>query len=96
MKVRDIRYDSRRVNVEGTITRIGEPREVNLRTGGTARVAEAVLSDETGTIILNLWNDDIERVKEGDRVRIENGYVTTFRGEKRLNVGRYGRLEVNP
>ena len=96
MKIADIRFDSRRVNVEGIITKIGEMREVNLRTGGRAKVADATLEDDTGSIILSLWNEDIEKVKEGDRIRIENGYVTVFRGEKRLNVGRYGKLTVNP
>jgi replication factor A1 len=94
LKIKEIRYDSRRVNVEGTVTKKGEPREVNLRTGETARVADAILTDETGSITLSLWNDDIERVNEGDRIKIENGYVSTFRGEKRLNVGRYGKLTV--
>jgi len=27
-------------------------------------------------------------------VQIENGYVTTFRGENQLNVGRYGKITV--
>jgi ssDNA-binding replication factor A large subunit len=31
-----------------------------------------------------------------DRIRIENGYVTSFKGEVQLNVGKYGKLTVNP
>jgi replication factor A1 len=27
-------------------------------------------------------------------VRVTNGYTNSFRGELRLNVGRYGKLEV--
>jgi ssDNA-binding replication factor A large subunit len=30
-----------------------------------------------------------------DLVKVENGYVTSFRGELQLNVGRYGKLSVN-
>ena len=95
MKIAELRFNSRGVYVEGIITEVKKPREVNLRAGGKARVAEAILTDETGSIKLNLWNEDIRRVKKGDRVRIENGYVTVFKGEKRLNVGRYGKLSVN-
>jgi len=95
LKIAELKFNSRGVYVEGIITEMGEPREVNLRAGGKARVAEAILTDETGSIKLNLWNEDIGRVKKGDRVRIENGYVTVFKGEKRLNVGRYGKLSVN-
>ncbi len=95
LKIAELRFNSRGVYVEGIITEMGKSREVNLRAGGKARVAEAILTDETGSIKLNLWNEDIRRVKKGDRVRIENGYVTVFKGEKRLNVGRYGKLSVN-
>ena len=31
-------------------------------------------------------------VKVGDRLRIENGYVSSYMGVTQLNVGRSGRL----
>ena len=66
---------------------------MNLRAGGTAQVADAIISDETGTIKLSLWDDQINMVKQGDRVSIENGYTQAFRGENSLNIGRYGNLK---
>jgi replication factor A1 len=45
---------------------------------------------------LTLWNQDIEKVKQGDTVRITNGYVNEFQGEKQLTTGKFGKLEVNP
>jgi replication factor A1 len=65
---------------------------VTLRSGKEARVADSTLEDETGTVKLSLWNEQIDEVKVGDRVRIENGYTNTFRGDLQLNVGYYGRL----
>ena len=50
--------------------------------------------DETGSIKLSLWDDMIEQVKVGDKVKVENGYTNSFRGDVRVNVGRYGKLEV--
>jgi len=82
----------RNVNVTGRVTSVGEPRTVNLRTGGTAKVADAVLSDETDKIKLSLWDDQISMVAEGDEISIENGYTQAFRGENSLNIGRYGKL----
>jgi replication factor A1 len=41
---------------------------------------------------LVLWNEQIKKVKVGDRIRIENGYVSSYRGITQLNVGRGGRL----
>lgn len=80
--------------VEGVIDSIGEPRTVNLKAGGQAQVADAILKDDTGQIKLTLWDAQIKMVKLGSKVRIENGYISTFRGENSLNVGKYGKLEV--
>ena len=73
---------------------MAEPRNVNLRTGGEARVADCMLKDDSGQIKLSLWDDQIDMVKQGSKVRVTNGYTNSFRGELRLNVGRYGKLEV--
>ncbi|MGI0073781.1 MAG: DNA-binding protein [Nitrosotalea sp.] len=80
--------------VEGVIESISEPRTVNLKMGGQAQVADAVLKDDTGQIKLSLWDAQIKMVKQGSKIRIENGYISTFRGENSLNVGKFGKLEV--
>jgi len=85
----------RRVDVTGKIVEKSEPREVTSRYSGTThRVATATLVDDTGSIKLTLWNEQINQVDVNDMVKIENGYVTSFRGEIQLNVGRYGKLSV--
>jgi replication factor A1 len=84
----------RRIDVEGQISDISETRNVNLRTGGQAKVADCTLGDDTGTIKLTLWDDQIDQVNVGSKVRVENGYTNSFRGEVRLNVGRYGKLSI--
>ena len=94
MNVADLRDGMRRVDAEGIIAEIAEPRTVNLRTGGEAKVADCTLKDDTGTIKLSLWDDQIDQVRQGSKVRVTNGYTNSFRGEVRLNVGRYGKLEV--
>ncbi|MCL4435432.1 MAG: OB-fold nucleic acid binding domain-containing protein [Thaumarchaeota archaeon] len=94
MKVSELRDGMRRVDAEGEITEISETREVTLRTGGKARVADAMLNDGTGSIKVSLWDDQIDQVKVGSRVKITNGYTNSYRGEVRLNVGRYGTIEV--
>jgi replication factor A1 len=93
MNISDLKPGMRGVSIEGTIDSLTEPRTVNLRAGGTAQVADAIISDDTGTIKLSLWDDQINMVKQGDRVSIENGYTQAFRGENSLNIGRYGNLK---
>ena len=95
MKIQDLRNGMKQVDVEGKVLEKGATREVMSRyKNETYRVANAVISDDTGQIKLTLWNDQIETVNENDTVKIENGYVTSFRGEIQLNVGRYGKLTV--
>ena len=85
----------KRVDVVAKVTEKSGTREVISRFKDEMhRVATAVISDATGTIKLTLWDDQIDQVNVNDTVKIENGYITTFRGEIQLNVGRYGRLSV--
>ena len=95
MKIKELRDGMRRVTVEAKVSEKSEAREVSSRyKDETYRVADALISDETGTIKLTLWNEQIEQVNVDDTVKVENGYITTFRGEIQLNVGRYGILSV--
>jgi replication factor A1 len=85
----------KRVNIQARVTEKSDAREVVSRfKDQTYRVATATVGDETGTVKLTLWNDQIELVNVNDTVRVENGYVTSFRGEIQLNVGKYGTLTV--
>jgi len=95
LKIKELKDGMRRVDVTARVIEKSEPREVRSRYGDQMlRVADAMLSDDTGTIKLTLWNEQIDQVDVNNSVRIDNGYVTTFRGEIQLNVGRYGKLSV--
>jgi len=95
LKIKDLRDGTKRVDIEAKVIEKTSPREVLSRYKDVVlRVANATISDETGTIKLTLWNDQIDQVKVNDTIKIENGYVTSFRGEIQLNIGRYGKLSV--
>jgi replication factor A1 len=94
MKISELRPGMRRVDVTAKILEISPPREVTTRTGEQSRVADAMVSDDSGSVKLTLWNEQIDQVKVNNSISIENGYVTSFRGETQLNVGRYGKLTV--
>lgn len=93
-KIEELNPASRGVDVLVKILEVNPSREVSTRDGSSHSVAEALVGDETGCVLLSLWDDDIQRVKVGQTVSIKNGYVTLFRGSIRLNVGRYGTMEL--
>jgi replication factor A1 len=83
-----------KIDIEGIVERIEEPRTVNLKTGGTTQVCNAFLVDSEGEIKIALWGEDIQKVKNGSKIAIKNGYTNTFKGEVSLGKGKYGELIV--
>ncbi|MDI6904270.1 MAG: OB-fold nucleic acid binding domain-containing protein [Candidatus Bathyarchaeia archaeon] len=95
VKVGELTPTSRAVNVIAKVVSKSEVRSIAAgRDGAPHRVCDALVGDETGCVYLTLWDDNIEKVNEGDTISVKNGYVNLFRGNMRLNVGRYGILEV--
>jgi len=96
VKVGNLNPRSRRVNLTAKIVSTNPIREVVSRRDGTShKVGEFLIGDETGVVLLTLWDADIDKVKDGDTVEIGNGYVTLFRGQMRLNIGKFGTLEIS-
>ncbi|MEK6914790.1 MAG: DNA-binding protein [Nanoarchaeota archaeon] len=92
MKISELNTGQGNVAVEGTLKEIGETRTFN-KFGKNLSVANAILKDDSGAIKLTLWNDDITRFKDGDKIKILNGYVNEFQGEKQLTSGKFGTIE---
>ena len=92
-KVGELTPQSRAVNVTAKVVSKSEIRDIPMgRDGNAHKVCDALVGDETGSIYLTLWDDNIEKVNEDDTLRIENGYVTLFKGNMRLNIGKYGKM----
>ena len=87
------------VNVNAEVKSKGDPRTVNLKSGGTVDVCDAIISNgetEDDQMKLTLWGDDIKAVNVGDTVVITNGYTNEFKGEVSLTKGKFGQMEINP
>lgn len=93
MKISELKTGDGKVVVEGAIIEKGEVRDISTKYGQT-QVCESVLEDDSGVITLVLWGDQIKDVQEGDRVRVENGYVKEWNNAMQLNVGRFGTIKV--
>jgi replication factor A1 len=94
LHVRDLRTGMKQVNLKAEVLEIARPILVFTRFGNYASVANALISDETGTIKLCLWNEQIKSISVGDTVQIENAHVSAFRGERQLRIGKNGMLSI--
>lgn len=93
MLISELKPRQGKVEIEAEVVEVGEPKEFE-KFGKQGRVATATIKDSSGEIKLTLWNDDVDKVKAGDKIKITNGYVNEFQGEKQLTAGRFGKLEV--
>ena len=91
-KIKDLRIGMVQINLRAKVLEIPKPSLVYTRYGDCANVVNALIADETGTIRLCLWNEQIGSIAIGDTIQIENARTSTFRGQKQLNVGRKGVL----
>ena len=93
MNIKELKPKQGNVDITIDVVDVGDIREFQ-KFGKAGKVATAIAKDETGDIKLTLWNDDIEKVKAGDKVHLINGYVNEWQGEIQLTTGRMGKLEV--
>lgn len=94
VKVETLSPQSRGVNTIVKVVSKGEVRSVTGRDYSVRRVADALVGDETGCLYMTLWDDKIDAINEGATLSINNGYINLFRGNMRINIGKYGSYEL--
>ena len=96
VKVETLTPNSRQINTTVKVASKSPVREtVSRRDGSTHKVTDVLVGDETGSVYMTLWDDNIENVKEDDVIDIKNGYIGLFKGSMRLNLGRYGSYSAS-
>ena len=94
MNISELKAGARNVTLEARVVEKDDPREVVTKYGKRLNVANITLKDDTGSIVMSLWGNDIDLVSVGDKIRITNGYVSEFRGTPQISAGKFGKLEV--
>jgi replication factor A1 len=92
LPIKDLRTGMSQVSLKAKVMEIPRPKPVFTRFGNYASVTNALIADETGTIKLCLWNEQINSISVGDIIQIENARTFTFRGERQLSIGKKGML----
>ena len=93
MKISEITTGQGDIDVEAEVVSIEAPRSFN-KFGKDLKVANAKIKDDSGEIALTLWNEDISKIKPGDKIKVTKGYAKEFNNEKQLTTGKFGTLEV--
>lgn len=93
MEINDIKANTGNISLQAEVVSKQEPRTFS-KFGKEGRVCNATLRDSSGEILLALWNDDIEKINVGDKVKLENGWCSEFKNQKQVSTGKYGKLEL--
>ena len=93
MEIKDLQARQGHVELIADVVEKTEPRTFE-KFGKQGRVCKAKVKDATGTVTLTLWNEDIEKINVGDKIKLSKGYVGEWQGELQLSAGKFGTLEV--
>jgi len=94
IKIAELQPNKRRISLRVRVLNLGEKKEiVSRRTGEVHRIVEAILGDDSGTVVATLWDEKANRLEEGKTYYIKNANTSVFKGSLRLNVGHYTEVE---
>ena len=98
LKIKNILSDMRNVEVVAKVMNVSSPREFD-KNGKKGTVAGMILGDETGTIRLPLWNDEIHVVNahgigQDDVVEVTGAWAKSDgRNGVELRLGKRGKIK---
>jgi replication factor A1 len=84
----------KKINLFAEVLETSEPSKVHTQFRDNALVSNALIADETGKILLCLWDQQVNTISVGNRIEIKNAHVATFKGEKQLRLGKSGTVKV--
>lgn len=94
LKIENLRVGMKKINITAEVLETSEPAKVHTQFRDNAVVSNAVIGDETGKVLLCLWDQQIGSVAVGDRIEVKNAHVAMFKGEKQLRLGKNGTITV--
>ena len=92
MKIKDAKPNSNATLEEVTVTSKGDVREFT-KFEKPGRVCNCDIKDDSGEMQLTLWNDEVDTVNSGDKLKITDGWVKEWNGNLQISAGRNGKIE---
>ena len=94
IKIENLRVGMKKVNVFAKVLETSEPSRVHTQFRDNALVSNAWVGDETGKIMLCLWDQQVNAVSLGDCIEVKNAHVAMFKAEKQLRLGKNGTITI--
>jgi len=88
LKVDELTPRTSRVNMPVKVISLDEPRSMD---NGTM-ICEGLVGDETGTVIMSFWNDEIETAQKDIILELKDARANLVRGHMRLSLGKKGSM----
>ena len=98
LKVKEIYAGMKSVYTAGKVVKKYETREFS-KNDKSGRVCSVLLGDETGTVRVVFWNEQVDlldSVKENDIIAVEDAYARENNGGREVHLGQKGSIKVNP
>jgi replication factor A1 len=92
VKIEDLRVGMKKVNVVAEVLETAKPSKVHTQFRDNALVSNATIGDETGKILLCLWDQQVDAVSTGECIEVANAHVASFKGERQLRLGKNGKI----
>lgn len=94
LKIRDLKPDDSQLTLYFKVLEKQVERTIFSRKDKkTHRLAEFLVGDDTGVVILVAWDDTIDRLHPGKTYKLINAYSEIRDGYLRVVVGHHSRLE---
>jgi len=93
MEIKDLKPNAGNVDLVLEVVDKEEARTFE-KFGKSGSVCNVKVKDATGAVKMTLWNEDIEKVKVGDKIHIQNGWCSEFRDELQISSGKFGKIDV--
>jgi len=98
LKIKELYAGMRNVSTFGRVLRKFELREF-AKEDRTGKVASLMLGDETDTIRLVFWNDQVgewEKINENEILLVEDVLVRENRANKEIHINDRSKIKINP
>ncbi|MHA1277206.1 MAG: hypothetical protein ACTSQI_15160 [Candidatus Helarchaeota archaeon] len=87
-QIKELNENSKQVNIIVQLIAKEEPRYAK-----GYKITTFIARDPTGQVPIPFWNNEADQVKVGDVIEIQNAYVTSFRNQIQLNIGKFGSYQ---